>query len=158
MWVSVLKRSCTDVSELEFGTAAQRKLLEVANEALYFVLPRSENLLNCEQKYCVLFRRAAKILDCQENCTLFSRAAKFVGIHHAAKFFGSTHRSPSHPRSHIHTPSPRCGCVGVTGDGGGGRGVSDDMCLFDARLMYSAVIYRRLGVQTCRRLTCRWLA
>jgi hypothetical protein len=98
-------------------------MLEFVNKSNSYrlVLPRSKNILNCEQKQCILFSRAAKIseltnksssnqlhfvlpqrntlefttkskstvfcsapqklLDCeQKHCILFSRAAKNFGL------------------------------------------------------------------------------
>jgi hypothetical protein len=40
---------------------SERKLLELRPKALHSVQPRSEIFLNCEQKHCILFSRAAKM-------------------------------------------------------------------------------------------------
>jgi hypothetical protein len=52
------------------------KILELRRKALYFVQPRSEKGLNCEQKYCILFSRAVKILDCEQKHVFGSAAQR----------------------------------------------------------------------------------
>jgi hypothetical protein len=48
-----LPTKTTQLYDILFCHAAQRKTVELRTNALYFVSPRSENLLNCEQKPCL---------------------------------------------------------------------------------------------------------
>jgi hypothetical protein len=45
-----------------FGSAAQ-EILEVRPKALHFIQPRRERFWICNQKHCVLFSRAGKIVE-----------------------------------------------------------------------------------------------
>jgi hypothetical protein len=62
-----------------FCSAVQRRTLRT--RALCFVQRRSEIFLNYEQRH-YLFSHSEKLLNCeQKNCILFSRAAKTFGIY-----------------------------------------------------------------------------
>jgi hypothetical protein len=63
-----------------FCSTAQRKVSGFANKTnstlRHFVRLHSEKLLNCEQKHCILFRRAAKNFGITNKSTVFRSAAQ----------------------------------------------------------------------------------
>jgi hypothetical protein len=73
-----------------FCSAAQRNF-GIANKKKHRSLcqPRSEKVLNCEQKRCILFRWAAKILESRPKALYFvqSRSEIFLELRTKALYF-----------------------------------------------------------------------